>query len=312
MAIVIPGRKESTIDKIGKGLGIANSALGIVGSVQGIRKSSAEMDKMEADSGIAAMKRKHDNALSQKQVGDYLADGAKVVPVGTEGARAFSVATPDGGVEQVGLMIPRKKDPALEAAKESARVAREAEKRGLVVPGYDTAAGAKPTAKDAEEVKSLSQARLNMTTTLGKLNALVKKHGSETLPGPIKAEMDRLQGDLKLQVKDIARLGQLTEGDMKLIDEQIPNTTGWGALFTRKSTILDGITKTQELADSKVENAATARGFKAIAAPQTKPPPLDPSKFTVGGKPVKSAEELQLAAQQELARRNPNRAVVKR
>lgn len=304
MGISIPGRKESTLDKVAKGLTVANAGLGIVSNIQGIRKAGAEMDKMEAETAKAndPMARRLKTALSQNETANLQDKGFKLVEPGTKGATDYSAIGPDGNIRMVGLVPPEFVDSSGETAK------------GVTVPGYSVAPGAKPTTKDAEEVKSLSQARLNVKTTTDKLKELVKKHGSEVMPGPVKDEMDRLIGDLKLQIKDVARLGQLTEGDMKLIEAQIPQTTGWGAMFQSNDRLMKNIDKTLEMADSKLSSAAQARGFQASAAPQKQdePPPLDHKQFTLNGKTFKSADELKMAAQQELMKRTNQKAVVAR
>lgn len=72
MALNIPqSNKESTLDKIAKGLQVANGVLGVVGGVQSIRKSSAEMDALDE-----GQRRIKEGILTPKEQLEYSKDYA--------------------------------------------------------------------------------------------------------------------------------------------------------------------------------------------------------------------------------------------
>jgi hypothetical protein len=315
--INMPGRKPDALERLAQGLGIAHSVLGIGAAVGGIAKEASAANKAAAlDDGTSqdslaardgykalglsvggnessnALTRKYGElsglntkkfeaglkakeapayALTQKDIADKLKEGVRLVPPG-KGNIDQSFIGPDGKVITAGFLYPPKEKSAVELERSE----------GTSAPGFSIASGAKPTKDDVKQVKDINQARLNLQSSASQLRGLVEKHGSEVQPGPIKDEMKRLVGDITLGVKDVARLGQLTNQDYDLLLSQVPDPTGWGATFSFNDTLLKSIDDTISMADQKVANAAQARGMVANAGPKRQAP----SQGQGGGDPT--------------------------
>lgn len=174
----------------------------------------------------------------------------------------------------------------VEAGRASAAINREGDvdkakriktwEAGQGIPDNIEATGL-PTDKDKEDLKTALAGRAEVRRLANEMRAVLDKaHGAgglERMGGDYRRELNRIQGEMTIAAKNAGGLGQITEGDMGLINSIRPDaTSGWSVLRDRQSfeTQLQGFEK---WADNKVQSGMEARGFrmKGAGQPAAKP-----------------------------------------
>lgn len=98
-------------------------------------------------------------------------------------------------------------------------------------------------ATDAESAKEIRTGVTNFNDfngTLNKLVALREKYGSETLPSEAKSLMTQLRGQLKFAVKNIEKLGVLSESDTGMIDDVVADGSSFNPNTLARLKALQG------------------------------------------------------------------------
>ena len=130
--------------------------------------------------------------------------------------------------------------------------------REATVTGFEFATDVIPTANDAKELKTATITGDNIRRSVNKLTNLVET--SVTTFGEEAVAVKALQKDILVELNTIAKLGALSEGDLRILEGQAIDPT---SATTRDSVILSAYANLLESVESKVKGIAKTRGFKA-------------------------------------------------
>lgn len=92
------------------------------------------------------------------------------------------------------------------------------------IPGVGLATDPEAAKGVREDVNNFNR----FNDSLSRLIELRKQYGSETLPTKAKGEMEMLHGKLVLAMKDMAKLGVMSDTDFKLLNNIVANPTSYG------------------------------------------------------------------------------------
>lgn len=84
----------------------------------------------------------------------------------------------------------------------------------------------------AKEARKIVGANDAMMSNLDRLIMLRQRYGSETLPGPVKAEMQTLAATLQLAIKEAKALGTLDRGAEKFMEKLVADPTSYGVAIS--------------------------------------------------------------------------------
>lgn len=118
-----------------------------------------------------------------------------------------SLSGPGGGDSQV-QMLPE-----------------EVRNRAVKIGGKYALAIDDNSAKEARKIVGANDA---MIANLDKLMSLRQKYGSETIPGPVKQEMETIASSLQLAIKEAKQLGTLDKGAERFMEKLVANPTSYG------------------------------------------------------------------------------------
>jgi hypothetical protein len=273
MGINAPVRKEGTFDKIAKGMGLANSAIGIVGGIQGIRKSSAEMDALDAKND--PMKRRYDSALKPKEQADLQDKGFTMAPVGTKGATSYSAIGPKGELQEIGLIPPKfVDDPGLKTPKNRDGDALAVEDREVVTKLAGSNANKIAIANQIESVITGSEG-LDDTKKLQQYRQLIKVLNSTQGQDAVGAEEAR-----RLASKLEIGMGGLVSGNLGQFGRDLPG-------FAEDAAItVDSLRGASDANDKEINSRYASVGIqkpmRAKAAPMYAAKDKKPSELVPG------------------------------
>lgn len=143
---------------------------------------------------------------------------------------------------------------------------KEREKKGddaaqLAIPGYAMTGEVRPSQQEAKDMRD-TVAKLNdFARGIDQMSGLINKYGSTNVVGEGSGEMAALASNLKLTLKDIAHLGQISGGDIKLMDAQIPDPSKLGSWLQSKPTSLKQLKTARDRAQQFVESSLATRGY---------------------------------------------------
>lgn len=147
----------------------------------------------------------------------------------------------------------------------------------LEAPGWVRTPGAPPIKREeaAGFRTSLASAQ-ELSQAANRMRALIKAHGSE-LYGPKRAEMANLSRDMLLKMKDLAKLGVLSQSDEGILNDLIPNPTGMQGATTSNESMLAQLDAFDTSIARKLGAQAKSLGYsrpgESRAAPETPPIP---------------------------------------
>lgn len=156
------------------------------------------------------------------------------------------------------------------AAQEKAAGMREQERTDkkaddlaeLAVPGYERTGEvmqSKPEAKDARDTVGTAN---NIMKGIELLKQQMAESGNFEWGGAKGAEMAATANDLRLQAKELYKLGVLNGPDLGLLLKQIPDTESLGALFTREDTAKASLDSTATSMKRKIEEGMRSKGYE--------------------------------------------------
>lgn len=136
----------------------------------------------------------------------------------------------------------------------------------------------------AKEARKIVGANDAMMANLDRLIALRTRYGSETLPGPVKAEMQTLAANLQLSLKEAKALGTLDRGAEKFMEKLVADPTSYGVAIADQYQALKnaqnretrgklqslGISLPEISSDRATVERITQDGRIALFDPQTK------------------------------------------
>lgn len=170
--------------------------------------------------------------------------------------------------------------------KEDARAAKAEEKDKLLyAPGYTRTSEGTIKPEEASGFRDAIASKDTLMDSLRAMRELYKEHGTE-IAGDAAAQMDSQARDMLLQLKNLAKLGVLSQSDEKIINAIVPNPTS-------KSSNLKGLfgldtsdTQLDEL-ERQVEGKLAARARSLGYVPdRPSRSAVAPEVKTVGGKKV--------------------------
>jgi hypothetical protein len=309
MAILAPQKKESTVDKVAKGIGLATGALGIVSGIQGIRKSSAETDKLDAETALKndPMKRRLETALKQHEVASLQDKGAKEVEPGTPGATDYSAIGPDGNLRMIGLVPPKYESAGLKAPKNKDIDALPEEDREVTKGLAKSNANKIAIANQIESVLKGSE-KLDPTQKLQQYRQLIKVLNSTQGQDAVGAEeAKRLASKLEIG------MGGLVSGNLGQFGRDLEG-------FSEDAAItVDGLRSAAAANDKEIATRYASVGIRkperAQAAAMYSPKKGKPSELVPGAvadKPKITPDDMAhfKLAKERLAK-NPNDEVAK-
>jgi hypothetical protein len=310
--------KESDLDKVIKGLNVAQSAFGIYGTYKNIEKAKADqLLEQEKYKGQRA-----DADLNNASI--VAANRAKGLEpsYGEKGnITGFNMTTDalakQKGEEERGLA---KHLADLDKTKaETNKLNAEARMKALGktdptamrggVPGFGVVSGEAPTKDDAKILKQANEMRNDLNTDLQKLRSLVEEYGTENPMSEVGTRMDSLATGMRLKAKELFNLGVLNGPDLELMSSIIPNPADWTQNINpwAGGNILERLNQAEKTFNQRVDSVAGARGFAA------RNEGTDQNKTMVAGQGLQAGPpgrvksevpiDLQTAAQQELIRR---------
>lgn len=165
-------------------------------------------------------------------------------------------------------------DPLVEMLRmeQYAKLKREAQQDqdALNVPGFDRTGEVQQSPAEAKEARDATGIAKNIQGGIETLKAQMKDNGNFEWGGAGGSAMNVTANDLRLQLKELNKLGVLNGPDLALMLQQIPDTESLGQLFTRNSTTDAQLQQVLENINRKVETGMAARGYKSKnAAPES-------------------------------------------
>ena len=165
----------------------------------------------------------------------------------------------------------------------------EEKNQTLNVPGFQLGDNVKPGITEAKDARESLATFKNVNANLDQLGQLVDKYGAFEYGGAGGAQMDSISTAIRLDLKEMAKLGVLSSTDYALLDKQLQDPSSIAALFTKGSTSKAQIDALKRNLTNKFALGMEAKGYKpdelmadqikknqggmgsAIAAPQAKP-----------------------------------------
>ncbi len=161
---------------------------------------------------------------------------------------------------------------------------KEIDLKELQVPGYQLGSEVRPTQVEAQKLRDAMSSMTGFDSNMGRMIELVKKHGSTELMGKASGEMKSLASDMKLQLKDVAKLGVLSASDLALMEAQIIDPSAFGSMGTSTPTALTQLETTRANARKKFDSSMASRGYSAAGGQETPKAPAAPKTKAPGGK----------------------------
>jgi hypothetical protein len=143
----------------------------------------------------------------------------------------------------------------------------------LNVPGFDRTGEVYQSPAEAKEARDATGIAKNIQSGIETLKEQMKRNGNFEWGGSGGSAMNVTANDLRLQLKELNKLGVLNGPDLALMLQQIPDTESVGQLFTRNSTTDAQLQQVLDNIARKVETGMAARGYrpKGATATSTKP-----------------------------------------
>lgn len=151
------------------------------------------------------------------------------------------------------------------------------------VPDFEVMPGIIPQEDDVKKLKSANASRLELKNSVGRLEQLIKKHGTESnrlnLKGlnpfsnekifsTTRGQMESTYKDALASLRQMQELGVLNEADIPQLLGQLPDPTSWKESLSPSSAsnLLDTYKAFNKSLDEKVTARAMARGYVPAAA----------------------------------------------
>lgn len=136
---------------------------------------------------------------------------------------------------------------------------------GVIADKYVVTPGAKPSEDDAKKFKGTVESSEMIKSSINNLKSLIKENGSEWSPTQARDQMKRVVREIQVKLKEVEGLGVLSDKDMALLQEQVPDPTEWTMANMlgggRVDKNLDAFAKSLQ---EKVDAAAKVRGFQEM------------------------------------------------
>lgn len=146
-------------------------------------------------------------------------------------------------------------------AQAAAEQAKAKAGQGLVAPGYALGNVAiRP--EEASQFRDALAAKTDISAAATELSQLVKKNGTAALPGEVKRRMDSLRSDMMLKIKDLNKLGAISDSDMKLMEAQVPDTTVWAPEWAAQT--IPTLTQLSANLERKMASKANSMGLVSM------------------------------------------------
>jgi hypothetical protein len=188
---------------------------------------------------------------------------------------AYNKSAFEKAVDQINAMKSRaviqassdaKAETALNKAEEKINESNVKSERERSVPGV----GVAYTVQDAKDLKEAMQTKKDIDSLNDQMIALRKKYGPETLNREAVAKGRSLSKQALLKYKTLSKLGVLSEADMTIVNQIIPeDPLGYSAsdvtlgLLPGGDPIMAQLEQLRETTNSMYENSVNARLLKA-------------------------------------------------
>ena len=214
--------------------------------------------------------------------------------------------------DQAAEMAPIEKDlksaqvdhTRAETAKLRAETGAKAVNAKALIPGYSLTPGMVPKEEEVNKLKGMAATATDLAGQIDLLKGSIASVGTELLPTQEKRDMALLATNIRLSIKNLAQLGQISASDAKLLDSMVPDPTAVG-LYQLNPDAPRQMQNTLELLKKtlvqKVDSQAGMHGY----APLTPREKYEP-KGGAAPNPAQQAMSLQDQARQELLRRKKN------
>jgi len=241
MAVQLPGsRKQDSLDTILKGLQIAGSIFNIKGAMEkseALEQQRAQQLKLgEQQLAEGEFRQQEREALAQGQItptrkARLLESGVQFVPQGTPGATSFGMTTGEKPVEMFGI-APKamQKQPSplelakfqMSARKELRDIEKQQGERAKDIRERVTPFGLANTLQDAKNIKETLAEKEEFESLVNEMIELRKEYGAEFLNREAVGRGKQLSKQALLKLKNIAKLGVLSQSDEAIINAIVP------------------------------------------------------------------------------------------
>ena len=238
------GQRKDSMDKILQGLQIANEVFKIPVAYQNLsanreqaellrQKAPLEQEKLRAETENTKLMNPIERRYKTAQAGQAEAETRKILAeAGPGGAKAQQVA----------------------------------------VPGFNLTPGFRPSAEEAGKVKESKASYDTVSAQIDNLSNLVKENGTELLPTQAKRDMSLYHTDIKLQIKNLAQLGQISASDATLLSDMVPDPTSMKEQANPYAAeqMVSTYDKLKETLAEKVMQQAKSKGYAPASPIYTK------------------------------------------
>lgn len=270
VAVIQPrGEKESTLDKLTKGLNIASSVLGI-----GVNLSQLSQNKEIKDLQVQKLKDEQQGVMNQSELAKLVATGkVRAGKEGEQGGFQVNVRSGDGQVSPLNLFVKEDSSKLLDSAVKQQQFAINKEKLGQMerdrlVPGL----GLANTKEGAAKIKDLKRDMDAAQDSIEQLAQIADTPGKK-FDLRTRAKADQLQKTLIGQLRiALTGPGALSDSERQLIEGAIANPTD---IFSLDTTNRQRLSTLKNILDRKVALAAQSEGINAEIpeAPGLEPAP---------------------------------------
>lgn len=193
-------------------------------------------------------------------------------PANLEAMLAQKVASGEMTMEQAFAMKSKGQGgetPALAYQKQKDKAKEERDIQELQVPGYQLGSNVRPTQKEAQDLRDASGALKDFVSGVERMKQLINQYGSTNTMGDGSGEMETLAANLKLNLKEVQKLGVLSASDIAFLEAQVFDPSRVKSLGTTTKTALKQLDTVRGRAESLLAEALKARGYTPAAAPST-------------------------------------------
>lgn len=131
----------------------------------------------------------------------------------------------------------------------------------LQIPGYKLTGEVRPTQKEAQDLRASVSRMGDFSKGIDQMIELIKKYGSTNTFGEGSGDAESLASNLKLTLKDVAKLGVLSASDLALVEGQITDPSSLRSMGTSTKNALAKLERAKARADQLVESELRTRGF---------------------------------------------------
>lgn len=184
MPIQVPqSNKKDALERIAQGLQIANGILGIPVGISTMQTQAKEREQIEKEGPAKIASLEAETASKVAQTNKTKAETAK---------------------------IQRESNPTVVNAKN-------------LIPGYSLTPGMVPKEEEVNKLKGMAATADDISKQIDSLSETIGRVGTELLPTQEKRDMALMATNIRLAIKNLAQLGQISASDAKLLDDMVPN-----------------------------------------------------------------------------------------